>query len=90
MTFIHFILKVGFPGGASVKNLCVNAGDTVSIPSLVRSPGEGNGNQFQYCCLENSMDRGAWRAKIHGVAKSQTQLSPAYTVLIVLKSLKVD
>ena len=80
MTFIHFILKVGFPGGASIKNLSVNAGDTGLIAGLVRSPGGGNGNQFQYCCLENSMDRGAWRAKTHGVAKSQTQLSTAYTI----------
>jgi len=40
-----------------------------------RSPGEGNGNPVQYSCLENSMDRGAWWATVHGVAKSQTPLS---------------
>ena len=47
------------------------------VPSLGRedSPGEGHGNSIQYSCLENPMDRGAWRAKIPGVAKSQTQLS---------------
>ena len=39
-----------------------------------RSPGEGNGNPLQYSCLENSVDRGAWQATVHGVAKSQTQL----------------
>ena len=46
-----------------------------SIPGLGRSPGEGNGNPLQYSCLENPMDRGAWWAIIHGVAKSQIQLS---------------
>ena len=49
-----------------------NAGDPGSIPGLGRSPGEGNGNPLQYSCLKNSMDRrGAWRATVHGVAKSQ-------------------
>ena len=52
-----------------------NAGKPDSIPVLGRSPGEGNGNPLQYTCLENPMDRGAWLATIHGVAKSQTQLS---------------
>ena len=45
------------------------------IPGLGRSPGEGNGNPLQYSCLENPMDGGAWWATVHGVAKSQTQLS---------------
>ena len=52
-----------------------NAGDPGSIPELGRSPGEGNGNLLQYSCLENPMDRGAWQAIVHGVAKSQIQLS---------------
>ena len=52
-----------------------NAGDPGSIPELGRSPGEGNGNPLQYSCLENPMDGGAWEAKVHGVAKSQTRLS---------------
>ena len=55
-----------------VKNLPANAGDTRdmgSIPELGRSPGGGNGNPLQFSCLENSMDRGAWWAKIHGVAE---------------------
>ena len=47
----------------------------VFIPGLGRSPGEGNGNQLQYSCLRNPMDRGAWWAAVHGVAKSQTQLN---------------
>ena len=55
-----------------VKNLPTNAGDVGSIPASGRSPGEGNANPLQYSCLENSMDRGAWRAIIHGVEKSHT------------------
>ena len=51
-----------------------NAGDTGFIPELERSPGEGNGNSLQYSCLGNPMDRGAWWAAVHGVAKSQKQL----------------
>ena len=57
-----------------VKNPPANARDirdAGSIPGS-RSPGEGNGNPFQYSCLENPMDRGAWRATVHGVKKSQT------------------
>ena len=49
-----------------------NAGDPGSIPGLGRSPGEGNGYPLQYSCLENSMDRGAWQAIVHGVTRSQT------------------
>ena len=51
-----------------VKNLPASAGDTSAIPGL-RSLGEGNGNSLQYSCLENSMDRGAWQATVHGDAK---------------------
>ena len=56
----------------TVKASAYNAGDPGSIPGLGRSPGEGNGNPLQYSCLENPMDRGAWQATVHGVAKSQT------------------
>ena len=63
----------GFPGGSVVKNLPAKAGDSGSILGLGRSPGVGNDNSLQYSCLENSMGRGAWRAPIHGVTKSQTQ-----------------
>ena len=58
-----------------VKNLPANAGDirdAGSIPGSERRPGEGNGNPLQYSCLENPMDRGAWQATVHEVAKSQT------------------
>ena len=58
-----------------VKNLPANAGDGGSIPRSGRSPGGGNGNARQYSFLENSMDRGAWQATVHGLAKSQIQLS---------------
>ena len=61
----------GFPGGAVVKNPPANVGDardTGSIPGWGRSPGEGNGNPLQYFCLENSMDRGAWWARVPGIA----------------------
>ena len=51
------------------------AGDTGLIPGSGRSPGGGHGDPLQYSCLENPMDRGAWQATVHGVAKSQTQLS---------------
>ena len=57
-----------------VKNLCTNAGDMGSIPGLRRSPGEGNGNPFQYSCLGNPMDRGDWRASVHGVAKESDMI----------------
>ena len=62
-----------FPGGSEGKESTCNAGDSGSIPGLGRSAGEGNGNPFQYSCLENPMDRGAWWATVHGVAKSRTQ-----------------
>ena len=65
----------GFPGGSEVKASACNAGDLSSIPGSGRSPGGGNGNPLQYSCMENSMDGGAWWATVHGVAKSQTQLS---------------
>ena len=61
-----------------VKNLPDNVGDTEDmglIPGLGRSPGVGNGNPLQYSCLENTMDRRVWWAIVHGVAKSQTQVT---------------
>jgi len=59
----------GFSGGSAVKNHPANARDTGSIPGSGRSPGEGNGNPLQYCCLGNPMDRRAWWATAHGVSK---------------------
>ena len=57
------------------KEPAYKAGDPGLIPGSESYPGEGNGNSLQYSCLENSMDRGAWRATVHGVARSRTQLS---------------
>ena len=64
----------------SSKESTCNAGDMGSIPGLGRFPGEGNGNSLQHSCLRNPMDRGAWRATVHGVAKSQTQLRTEYQI----------
>ena len=61
---------MGFPNGLVVKNPPANVGDTGSIPGLERAPGGGNGNPFQYSCLGNTMDRGAWPAPVHGVTKN--------------------
>ena len=64
-----------FPGGLDDKESAYNAGDLGSIPGPGRFPGEHNGYPLQYSCLKNSMDRGVWRATVHGVAKSWIQLS---------------
>ena len=66
---------MGFPGGSDGKESTCKVGDMGSIPGLGKSPGERNGYPLQCSCLENPMDRGAWQATVHGVAKSQTQLS---------------
>ena len=63
---------MGFPGGSDGKDSPCNAGDPGSIPGSGRFSGEGNGNPLQYSCLENSVDRGAWQAIVHGLAKSWT------------------
>ena len=78
-TFMHtkinrlYKRQLIFPDGLVVKNLPAGVGDIgdkCPIPGLPRSSGEGNGNALQYSCLENSMDGGAWRATVHGVAKN--------------------
>ena len=69
---------MGFPGGSVVKNLPVSEGDTRNlgaISGLQRFLGVGNDNPLQYSCFGNPMDRGAWQAIAHGVAKSQTPVS---------------
>ena len=65
-------VSLSFPGGSDSKESACNAGKLGLIPGLDRSPGEGNGYALQYTGLENSMDRRAWQAIVHGVAKSQT------------------
>ena len=69
---------MGFPGSTVVKNLPASPGDAKDmglISELGRSPGVGNGNPLQYSCLENSMDREAWQAIVHGLAKRWTWLN---------------
>ena len=60
---------MGFPGGSLIKNMSAKTGDMGLIPESGRSPGEGNGYPLQYSCLENPMDRGAWRATVRGVTR---------------------
>ena len=60
-------LEWGFPGGSNVRESVCNSGDPGLIPGLGRSPGEGNGHPLQFSCPENSVDRGAWWATVHGV-----------------------
>ena len=75
-------LDLSFPVSSVLKNPPANAGDiedTSSIPGSGRSPGEGNGNPLQYSCLENPMDRGAWKAIVHRVTKSRTRLKKLST-----------
>ena len=81
-----------FLGDASGKELPANAGDKRdmgTIPGLGRSPGGGHGNPLQYSCLENPMDRGAWRATVHGVKKSQTRLKQFRTKACNLCEIRV-
>ena len=70
--FLNIVLPLDFLGGSDDKASVYNAGDLGSIPGFGRSPGEGHGNPVQCSGLENLLDRGAWRAKIHGEAESDT------------------
>ena len=74
---VKYTLKVlrSFPGGSDGKASACHAGDLGLIPGSGRSPGKGNGNPLQHSCLGNPIDSGAWRATVHGVAKSQTTLT---------------
>ena len=79
IVFFFGVLLLAFPflldqqptGGSNCKESTCNAGDLDSVLVSGRSPGEENGNSLQYSCLENSIDRGAWRARFHGVTKSR-------------------
>ena len=68
-----------------VKNPTGSGGDSGLIPGSGRSPGEGHGNPLQYPCLENAVDGGAWRATVHGVSNSLTQLSD-FTVTFIVRN----
>ena len=78
MTDHHYL---AFPGGSDGKESVCHVGDLGWIPGLGRSPGEGNGNPLQYSCLKHRMDRGAWQATVHGVAKSPTRLTKPPSLL---------
>ena len=65
----RYVYKIGFLHGSVGKEVACNAGDIGLIPGSGRYPGERNGNSLQYSCLENSMDRGAWLATVHGVTR---------------------
>ena len=69
-TYFHSLLW-GFHGSLDVEVSACNAGDLSSNRGSGRSPEEGNGNPLKYCCLENSMDRGAWGSIVYGVTKNQ-------------------
>ena len=83
---------MGFPASSDDKETACSAGDLGSIPGSGRSIGEGNGYPLQYSCLENSMDRGACRAIVHGVTESDTieQITLSYTQSAVKKSTHVS
>ena len=69
-TKVHLVKAMVFPPHSSIgKESACNAGDLGSTPGSGRSPGEGNSNPLQYCCLENPMDREAWQATVHGAAR---------------------
>jgi len=70
--YLPLVPAKGFAGDSDSKESTCNAGDLGSIPGLGRSPGEGNSHPLQYSGLENSMDRGAWQATVHGVTNSWT------------------
>ena len=72
--------QTSIPGGSDGKESAFKAGDLGSIPGLGRSPGEGNGNPLQYSCLENPVDRGAWRATVHGSQQLDTTERLMHTI----------
>ena len=74
-----FVAHQVFPGGSDSKEYACNVGDLSSISGTGRSPGEGNGNSFQYSCLENSMGTSAWWAIIHGFAKRHDWVTNTHT-----------
>ena len=71
--------RKGFPGGSDSKESACNTGDLGAIPGLGRSPGVGNGNTLQYPCLENPMDREAWRAVVHRLTKKSDMTEHTHT-----------
>ena len=73
IVYLCFIIAhLSYVWSSLVAQMGKNVGDLGSVPELGRSPGVGHGNPFQYSCLENPMDRGAWQATVHGITESQT------------------
>ena len=89
MDLRQFLLLFDFPGGSDGKVSVYNAGDPGSNPGLGRSPGEGNGNPLQYYCLENAMDREAWKATVYGVAKSQTRRNERFGLVLLFSQNRI-
>ena len=73
--YAFLVTHLGFPGSSDGRESACNARDAGSIPRMGRSPGERTGDPLHYSCLKNPMDRGAWRATVHGVTKSWTRPS---------------
>ena len=84
-----FLSLLDFPNSSDCKESACNVGDLGSVPGLGKSCGEGNGNPFQYPCLENPMDRGAWQTTVHGVSRvrhnTATKPPPHSTYLLFRK-----
>ena len=74
LVWSDIIQILGFPSGTDGKESACNGGDLGSISGWGRSAREGIGYPLQYSCLENSIDRGAWQATVHGIAQNWTQL----------------
>ena len=88
---LHLTIQLGVLGCSAGKNLPANVGDVGLIPGSGRSPGEGNANPLQYSCLGNPMDRGAWRATVHGVTKElgmtywvNNKIKISFTLVLIL------
>ena len=86
---LKLYFNTGIKVKSAVKNLPANARDMGSIPGLGRSPGEGNGSPLQYSCLGDPMDRGAWRATVHGVTKESDTTERLSNNLEILHQLRV-
>ena len=84
------ITVIVMPRSSVSKESACSVGDPGLIPGLGRSPGEGNGNPLQCSCLENSMDREAWRATVHGVAKVRHDLATKSSSCHNLKFVKIQ
>ena len=86
--YISISILMGFPGGAMVKNPCVNAGDTGEVSEIfgwAKSPGVGNGSPLQYSCLGNPMHRQAWQATVHGVTKEPDTTEHTHSSMLISK-----